>query len=106
MNVNGIEATALGQRLDKVTGQVLSVTSSSSVKSVATNVLTKTVVLCATVNCWIEIGDNPTAAIGTGTSFYLPAGALSYPLAVTGGTTKIAAIADSASGKLSIFESR
>lgn len=106
MNINGQDAASLGQRLDKVTGQVLSITSSSSVQSSAVNTLTKTVVLCSNVDCWFEIGSNPTATLGTGTSTYLPAGAMSYPIAVTGGTTKIAAISNSATGKLSIFESR
>lgn len=104
MNINGIDSASLGQRLKKNTGQVVSITSGASAQSAVVHSLTKTVVLCATVNCWLEIGSDPTATLGSGTSTYLPAGALSYPIEVTGGTTKIAAISDSASGKLSIFE--
>lgn len=63
------------------------------------------VVLCPTVDSWIAVGANPTAAKATAGSFYLAAGAQSYPIVVTPGTTRIAVIADGATGFMSIIES-
>jgi hypothetical protein len=77
----------------------------TSAQSSAVGASTKRVVLVATVDCWVSLGANPTAAAATAGSFFLAAGAQTYPLKVTPGTTKIAAIRNSESGYLSIIES-
>lgn len=80
--------------------------STSSVQSsiVASN--TNRVVLSCTQDCWIAVGSNPTAAKATEGSFFLSAGSQSYPISVLQGVTKIAVIADSIDGVLSIIESQ
>jgi len=78
----------------------------TSTQSAAVGVGRNRVVLIPTVDCWIAVGANPTAAKAAG-SFFLPAGAQSYPISVTGGTTRIAVLADATSvtGSLSVIES-
>lgn len=90
------------QVISKVTGQTVDI-SGTSTQSLYASPNTSRIILTATVNCWFEIGLDPIATVG-GTSTYLPAGAQSYPIDVTI-YTRVAVIADSASGKLSIFES-
>ena len=34
--------------------------------------------LCATADCWLALGTDPTAAVGTAGSFLLPAGVVEY----------------------------
>jgi hypothetical protein len=63
----------------------------------------ETVRLCSTVDCWLTVGSNPTAMVGTAASFLLPAGLVEY-IDVTGGD-KIAGIAGGA-GTLSIALAR
>jgi hypothetical protein len=77
----------------------------ASAQSSAVGASTKRVVLVATVDCWVSLGADPTAAAATAGSFFLAAGAQTYPLKVTPSTTKIAAIRNSESGYLSIIES-
>lgn len=77
----------------------------SSAQSAAVGVNTDRVVLSTTTDCWIAIGDNPTAAVATAGSFFLAAGSQSYPISVTKGVTKIAAIQASAGGYMSVIES-
>lgn len=55
--------------------------------------------LCATSDCWINVGGNPTATTGAGSTF-LPAGVVEY-LKVNA-TDLIAVIQNSAAGALSI----
>lgn len=64
------------------------------------------VVMIPTVDCWIALGTNPTAAKAAG-SFFLAAGSQSYPISVTGGTSRIAVLTDAAgvTGSLSVIES-
>ncbi len=62
---------------------------------------TSLVRLCATQNCHIAIGANPTA-VADGTGLYLPSGVVEY-VGITGGH-KIAVIRDTADGNLFITE--
>jgi hypothetical protein len=57
--------------------------------------------VCSTTACWINIGVNPTATTGTG-SVYLPANWAEFFHVNPG--QKIAAIQDTAGGKLNIME--
>jgi uncharacterized RmlC-like cupin family protein len=92
------------QSISKVSAKVLDVTATSTASTVV-GVATERIVLTATVNAWVELGSAPTATLATGTSFFLPAGVPSYPLKVSRGITKVAVIAESTLGKLSILES-
>lgn len=74
------------------------------------NALTKRVVLTTTQDCWFLLGSNPTAVkqtatLATATGIFLPAGGMTYPLFVTGGTDKVAVVMDSVAGFMSIQES-
>ena len=80
-------------------------TSATSAQSAVVGGTTKRVILTATADMWVSIGSNPTAVNGGGSSFYLATGVPFYPIAVTAGVTKIAAIQATAAGKLSILES-
>jgi hypothetical protein len=77
----------------------------TSTQSSAVNAATNRVVLIANMDCWVAIGSNPTAAANTAGSFFLSEGIPSYPISVTGGTTKVAAIEATAAGFLSVIES-
>jgi len=67
---------------------------------------TNRVVLISSVDCWIAIGTGTVTATTAAPSFRIPANVPFYPIKVTGGATKIAAIrAGSTSGTLSIVES-
>lgn len=79
-------------------------TSGTSAQSAAVNATTTRVFLTCTQDCWVSIGSNPTASAAAG-SFFIAAGSPFYPISVTGGSSKIAVIQDSAAGKLSIVES-
>jgi hypothetical protein len=57
------------------------------------------------MDCWVAIGSNPTATASTTGSFFLSEGIPSYPISVTGGTTKVAVIEATAAGFLSVIES-
>lgn len=76
-------------------GQTLAI-GGSSVQSTAFPAGTRSVRCVATVDCWIEINSNPTAAATT--SFYLPAGAAEYFTALPG--DEVAVIQASGSGSL------
>src|SRR5574343_96404 len=100
-NINVVKAAvdkvANGQRLNKNTGETLSIIVGGFNQSSVMHNLTKTVVLSSTVDCWFEIGVNLISTALT-TSTFLAAGVLSYPMLVTGGITKIAVRADSTAG--------
>jgi hypothetical protein len=83
--------------------QVITV-GSSSVASATVNSLTTRVILTSTTDCWVSFGATPTAAVATTGNIFVPAGVPSYPISVTGGTTKIAVIENAAAGYLSIME--
>lgn len=93
------------QHLDINTVQSITVAGTSA-QSSAVGATTNRVVIVSTTNCWVALGSNPTAAAHTAGSFYLAAGAQSYPIKVTPGVTKIAIIQDSAGGYASVIESR
>lgn len=86
------------------TPKVLTV-GAASAQSAVVGANTDRVVLSATTDCWIAIGANPTAAVATAGSFFLAAGSQSYPISVSKGVTKVAAIQVSSGGYLSIIES-
>lgn len=86
------------------TVQYLSV-GSTSLQSSMVNSSTNRIVISSTVDCWVSIGVNPTAVVATSGSFFLSAGAQSYPIEVFPSVTKIAAIQASTNGHLSIIES-
>lgn len=82
----------------------------TSAQSSTFNATTKRVVLTTTQDCWFLIGSNPTAVkqtttLSTATGVFLPAGGMTYPLFVTGGTDKVAVIYDASAGIMSIQES-
>ena len=82
----------------------------TSAQSTTFNATTKRVVLTTTQDCWFLMGSNPTAVkqtvtLATATGIFLPAGGMTYPLFVTGGTDKVAVIMDSVAGLVSIQES-
>jgi hypothetical protein len=93
------------QTLDLSTNPPVVAIGAASAQSSAVDATTKRIVLSASSACWVAIGADPTAAANTAGSFYLAAGAQSYPIKVTSGVTKIAVIQDSATGYLSIIES-
>ncbi|HEX8894459.1 MAG TPA: hypothetical protein VF783_14105 [Terriglobales bacterium] len=76
----------------------------ASAQSAVVQAATNRVVLSSTTACWVAFGANPTASAAAG-SIYVPANFPMPPIAVTGGTTKIAVIQASAAGSLSIIES-
>lgn len=92
------------QTITQITNQSVAI-GATSVQSNAVNASTGRVILMATADCWVSFGSNPTAVAHTnGSGFFLAAGASTYPISVTAGTTKIAVIQDSGSGYLSINE--
>lgn len=101
----GTLATDSTQYLDFLTTQVIT-TSGTSAASSAVSATTKRVQVQATKAAWIAIGSDPTAAVATAGSFYLPDGGQSAPFLVTSSTTKVAAIQDSAAGKVVVIESK
>lgn len=68
----------------------------SSTQSTAMPAGTRAVRLVATVDCWVEIGANPTAAANT--SFFLPATTVEYLAATV--TDKVAVLQSASSGSL------
>lgn len=96
--------------LTETVAQVLAIGSTSATSSL-TNAPTNRVILTPTADCWVMLGSAPTAAVPSGTAssgpIFLPASCPSYPIAVTGGTTKIAVVANvsTSAGYLSILES-
>ena len=58
--------------------------------------------LCATTDCWVSFGSNPTAAVGGATSILLPGLIPEYFWVVRG--EKLAVIQNSAAGTLNIAE--
>lgn len=94
---------AAAQALTLVTAQLLTV-STASVQSAACNASTKRIVISTTQDVWLNIGANPTAAKSAG-SIFLAGGAQTYPINVTGGTTKVAALRDAIDGYVTITES-
>lgn len=73
--------------------------SSSSAQSAALGAGTTLVRLAATTDMWLAFGTNPTA---TTSGIFMPSGSIEY-FGVSPGS-KIAAIRDSADGKLNIVE--
>lgn len=92
------------QYLDIIITQTVN-TSGTSAQSLAVNANTKTIVIKASKACWVLLGNNPTATIGGVGCIMLSDNDVSYPIKVIGGTTKIAVIQDSVSGKINIIES-
>jgi hypothetical protein len=101
--INGIENNNLS-KLTIQTAQTIDITASSGQSAVVSST-TKRIILTSTVDCWVALGSSPTATLATDTSIFLSAGIPSYPLAVTPSITKVAAIAVTSVGKLSILES-
>jgi hypothetical protein len=107
------EALPAGTNLiGKIAEQTLNIVSvggivvgATSTSSLAVGATTSRIVLIAKTSCWVSIGNNPTAESQAAGSFPLSAGSQSYPIAVTPGVSKIAAIQDSEAGYLSIIES-
>lgn len=99
-----LDAIKVAQTISKVTAQTLSLGLASTQSSVVSST-TKRVVLTSSMDCWVDIGANPTATLATGASFFLAAGIPSYPMDVVSSTSKIAVIAPVANGYLSIIES-
>jgi hypothetical protein len=92
------------QTITQTATQVVAVADTTTQSSVVGST-TARVVLATTTDCWVSIGSNPIAVLHGDDSFFLKAGASSYPMAVTASTSKIAVIQDSAAGYLSILES-
>lgn len=92
------------QMIGVITSQIIAAGASSAV-SVAVGGACRKVVLSPTVDSWVALGATPTAVKATAPAFFLAAGAQSYPVRVVPGVTKIAVIADSGTGYLSIIES-
>jgi hypothetical protein len=85
--------------------QIIAVTDTSAPSNVVAET-TSRVVLIPSVDCWVAIGAGTVIATASAPCFRLPANVPFYPIKVTGGVTKIAAIrAGSTSGTLSIVES-
>ena len=106
------DGPGVGQLTSISTAQTISIGAAPVVAVGATSAMSAVVgagctrvVLCPTVDSWIAVGANPTAAKATSGSIFLAAGAQSYPIVVTPGTTRIAVIADGATGIMSIIES-
>lgn len=99
-----LDAIKVAQTIGKVTAQTLSL-GLTSVQSSVVSSTTKRVVLTSTMDCWVDIGANPTATLASGTSFLLAAGVPSYPIDVIASISKIAVIATVANGVLNILES-
>ncbi len=93
------------QTISVAAAQVVAI-GAASAQSAAVGAGRNRVVLIPTVDCWVALGANPTAAKAAG-SFFLAAGSQSYPISVTGGTTRIAVLADASgvTGSLSVIES-
>jgi hypothetical protein len=92
------------QTVTQTATQVITIAGTSAQSSAVGSTTTR-VILGATTDCWISIGSNPTAVLHGSNSFFLKAGASSYPMTVIASTSKIAVIQDSAAGYLSILES-
>lgn len=105
-DLNTVLANLLAaQTLTQTATQSVAVGAASVQSSVVGSTTTR-VVLSTTGNCWVSIGSNPTAAAHGVNSFYLAAGASTYPMSVISSSSKIAVIQDgSATGYLSILES-
>jgi len=105
-----IETTNAYILADKATQMVSFITSqavavgATSISSAVVSGSTTRVVLTSTVDCWVHIGTAPTATLDA-PSFFLAAGIPSYPFFVTSSSTKVATIAVSTAGTLSILES-
>jgi len=103
--VTQLTAISTAQTISVGTSQVVAI-GATSTQSAVIGAGRNRVVLIPTVDCWVALGANPTAAKAAG-SFFLAAGAQSYPISVTPGTTKIAVLTDAsgATGSLSVIES-
>jgi len=94
---------SIEQSVVLVLGQVLATSNVVTVSS-AVSAATRRIVLTATVDTWVNVGDNPTSGIGQAPSILLVAGVPSYPIKVNSSVTKVSAISTLA-GVLSIAES-
>ena len=103
-NVSTI-ASDNSQYLTLATAPQVVAVGSESLQSSAVNSSTKKIVISATTDCWIAIGNNPTANKATAGNIFLGSGSTTYPISVTGGQTKVAVIQDSLPGYISIIES-
>lgn len=91
----------MARYLNPTTSQYVSYTGSST-QSAALNAATTDVELISTTDCYIAIGANPTAAVTTAGSHFLPAFTPRGFAAFSG--QKIAAIQSTAAGTLAITE--
>lgn len=103
-NALTVDVLSTGGVVSSAAQQVVAV-SGTSAQSAAMNAASTRAILTSTTDCWVAWGSNPTAAVATTGNIFLTAGVPSYPISVTGGTTKFAAIQVSAAGYLSILES-
>ncbi len=103
--VSQLTSINTAQTISVAAAQVVTI-GAASTQSAAVGAGRNRVVLIPTVDCWIALGANPTAAKAAG-SFFLPAGSQSYPISVTPGATKIAVLTDASgvTGSLSVIES-
>lgn len=83
-----------------VANQSISYTGTAGTSAVV-NASTTEVIVTLTTDGYVAVGSAPTATSG---DMFLPAYVPSPPLAVTGGTSKISAIRDAASGTMKIAE--
>ena len=99
--VASLASIATSQAITYIESPVVSIGLTSTQSSVV-GASTNRVIITPTIDCWVAIGSNPTATVGTTGSFFLAGGIASLPITVTPSTTKLAVISnDSATGKLS-----
>jgi hypothetical protein len=104
LTVLGSFAAAPNQTV-QVTNQLLNTTvapqlvaaGTASAASAVVSAAAKFVVINPTVDAWVSIGATPVAAVNTSGNIFMAGGSQSYPFTVTGGTTKVAAIASNSS---------
>lgn len=80
-------------------GDVAAITA-ASVQSAVVPANIQEVRVVSTTNCWIQIGQAPTAVAGADGNSYLPSGVVEYFHVSPG--QQVAAIRDSADGSLSV----
>lgn len=103
VGVASLESVALSQSITLVTAQNITITAAST-QTAAVNASTKRIVVTAFGNdCWIKMASNPTATVAGTDCIPLTDGVPSLPYTVPAGT-KVAVIADSATGYLNVQE--
>lgn len=103
--LDGTHAEVIAEQTLIIQESIILDVGSASTQSSSVSATTNRIVICSTVDAWVAIGSNPTAAIAAAGSFFIAAGVPSYPLTVTPGITKVASIAASTIGKASIVGS-